>query len=327
MGHGFEVAQTSFTILTAADMSELVTPQEVMASQREAFLALSSGKAQMAPRLLLPITQASSTFCYLARLSASSPTVCKVGSVVPANLARGLPTVSAIVMVLDPITGHPLALLDGETVTNLRTVAASGVVASSLAPEAKVLAVIGWGAQGRRHAALLSHVMRAREVRVFDAHAQVVPGPGDRLHGELRVTRSARQAVNGADLVVTCTTSHEPVVKGSWLAPGALVMSLGSFAPDRQEVDEATVRMSRVVVDHRETALQQAGPIVAALKSGGLLAEQVAEIGDLLANPNPVAEQTRTFYNSVGVGIQDAAVVSLLLERAAEAGVGQRIEW
>jgi ornithine cyclodeaminase len=314
-------------MLRGDDIDGLVSIGEAIESQRAGFTALASGHAGLAPRVLLPGANASTSFCYVARMSDHSAAVSKFGSVVPANAARGTPTVSAIVVALDAETGRPTAIIDGEAVTTLRTVAASALAASTLAPTARRLAVIGWGRQGRRHAEVLSALLSPDEVRVFDPYTSAYDLESVTLTGTARVTRSVQEAVAGADLVVTCTTSSQPVLELPWLGAQATVISVGSFAPDRREVGDEVVAAARVVVDHRETALAQAGPLVQALASGVLDPDEVEEIGTLLTGGSTSSPAGLTYYNSVGIGIQDAAIVEVLLERAIRSGAGTWMPW
>jgi ornithine cyclodeaminase len=319
-------------MLRGDDIAGLVSIEEAVESQRAGFAALATGEAGLAPRVLLPGADSSTSFSYVARMSDRSAAVTKFGSVVPANASRGRPTVSAIVVALDPGTGRPAAIIDGEAVTALRTVAASALVASTLAPDTRRLAVIGWGRQGRRHAEVLSAGLSPDEVRVFDPYVTAYGLESVDLTGTVSIAHSVAEAVAGADLVVTCTTSTEPVVELSWLAPGATVLSVGSFAPDRREVGDDIVTAARVVVDHRDTALVQAGPIVHALAAGMLEHDRIEEIGavltgTVLSGTGSSSPGGVTYYNSVGVGIQDAAIVELLLERAIRSGAGTWVPW
>lgn len=307
------------------EIDVLLDAAAVVESQRQAFVALEDGSGQLAERLLLPNAADQSTaFCYAARLSPETGPVCKFGSVNPANADAGLPSVSATVLVLDPVTGRPRALMDGEALTTARTAAASALAARSLAvPSASTLAVLGAGVQAAAHVRALAGVLPLEVVRLHSRSPDRAASTADRLAEEtglqVRAVDSARKAVEGAAVVVTATTSRTPVLEASWLAPGCLVVTVGSFAPDRVEVGEDVVRRSDVlVVDHVPTAAAQSGALVNALAGGALRVDELAGLGAVLlgASPGRRSAEDVVLYTSVGLGIQDAAVAWLVLQAA-----------
>jgi len=305
-------------LLSAADVHAVFDVGTAIESQRAAFGALGRDEALLAPRALLPAGD-DVAFCYLSRLPGTGP-VAKFGSVNAGNPGRGLPSVHAMVTVLDPEDGTPAAIIEGTSVTTLRTAAASAVAIDHLAaPGASRLAIIGCGVQGRAHVDAIAAVRELSEVRLFSR----TPAAAEALAADVggRVAASAREAVAGADMVALCTTSEKPVVEGAWLSPGCTVVSVGSFAPDRSEVDGELLAMaSAIVVDDVETSLEQAGSIVA----GGLSAGDLISLGAVVAG---LAGARRgagdiVFYNSVGLGVQDTAAAARIVERARAEGVG-----
>ncbi|MEU8803594.1 ornithine cyclodeaminase family protein [Spirillospora sp. NPDC048819] len=319
-------------LLSAADVRAVFDLPAAIASQREAFGALGRGEARLAPRLLLDGPGGDVAFCYVSRLPGTGA-VSKFGSVNPGNAARGLPTVAALVTVQDPVDGRPVAIIEGDAVTTLRTSAASAVAADHFAlPDASRLAVIGCGVQGRAHVRAMAEVRPIARVALAcrDPEACGVAAElSDELGIPVEAAASARDAVEGAQIVVTATTSREPVVLGAWLRPGCTVLSVGSFAPDRAEVDDGVVtRAAAVVVDHVPTALEHAGPVVAAVRAGHLSPERVRPLGPVVAGLAAGRESGGdiVFYNSVGVGVQDTAAASVIVGRAREAGIGRVVE-
>ena len=315
-------------MLRAAEIESLVSVGDAVETQRRAFVSLASGQALLAPRLLIPGPDDSFGFVYSSRNSGDGDLVVKAGSLVPGNPARGLDTISAVVLVLDSATGQPKALLDGAAVTDLRTVAASAAVAQALCPTPTKVAVIGFGPQGRSHARVLSRILRPAQLTVWarTATADAVQSLG--LRGAT-LADSVDEAVADADLVVLCTTSRDPVIELGSLTSTATVLSLGSVAPDRREVGPDIVGSARIVVDDVDAAMRQAGPIVHALDSGIIGRDQLETIGDVMRQADATTTQPArlTYYNSVGVGVQDAAVVELILDRAAETGRGETWNW
>jgi ornithine cyclodeaminase/alanine dehydrogenase-like protein (mu-crystallin family) len=319
-------------MLGREDLLEVLDLPDVIASQEAAFLALAGGTAQLGPRVLLP-EGSDVAFSYAARLSSETGPVCKFGSVNPGNAARGLPSVSALVVLLDPVTGRPRALLDGEAITTLRTPAASVVAVRALAREgAARVAVLGCGVQGRAHARALAAEPGITEVTMwspYPAERAAAVAELDPLAGvAVRAATTVGAALADADIIVTATTSREPVLSAAQLLAGATVISVGSFAPDRREVGDDLVGTARVIVDDVTTAVTQAGSIVHALATGALHVDQMSSLGDVLSGGiGRRDEHELVLYTSVGLGLQDAAAGWLAVSRADAAGRGRAVAW
>ncbi|NLT27131.1 MAG: ornithine cyclodeaminase family protein [Microbacteriaceae bacterium] len=314
---------------TDDEVAELLTPAVVLESQRAAFTALARGEAVLAPRVLVPGADDAVAFSYVARLTPESAAVSKLGSVNPANSARDLPLISATVHVLDAETGHPAATIEGETLTTLRTAAASALAAQALAkPGARTLGIIGAGVQARAHALALADALELDEIRIAGRSLDHAKDLARELDEQLPVpVRSVVHEKAGAcDIVVTCTTSFEAVVETAWVRPGATVISVGAFAPDRQELPASLVdRADRIVVDHRPTSAAQSGPVVTAIEAGSLAADDLVELGDVLIDEagGRGGDDEIVLYFSVGVGIQDAAAAEALLRAAGPSDAAQ----
>ncbi|MFC8430649.1 ornithine cyclodeaminase family protein [Streptomyces sp. NPDC057253] len=313
--------------LSGEQVTRLLDVDAAIASQRAAFTALGSGTADLPAKIMHPSRfDDSVVFAYVSRLSADSGAVAKFGSVNPGNAAAGLPTIHAVVTVLDPETGRLAAVMDGTAVTTLRTAAASAVAVDALAgPDSTDLAVLGSGTQALAHVRAISRVRDLKSVRLWS------PTPHHRTRAARTLTDlgfpveavgSAEEAVSGASLVAACTLSSTPVVHGAWLAPGCTVVSVGSFEPTRREADaevlRRAVRSGAVVVDDPVTAAEHAGPVVAALEAGEPI--RLVALGDVLTGratartgPGDIV-----YYNSVGLGIQDAAAAWAVVRAARE---------
>lgn len=321
-------------LLRADDVFELFSLRAAIESQRQAFKAHGRGETQL-QRALLDGPDDSTTFSYASRLSAGSGPVAKFGSVVPANELKGLPVVSAIVMALDGVDGRPAALIDGTAITSLRTSAASAVAAEALCISgSKDLAVVGTGVQGQAHVRAIVHQLDIRSVRIWgplDLQSQLAATELTQSLGvPVTAVDSAERAVANAQVVVTCTTSASPVIKASWLIPGATVISVGSFAADRFEVgDDLLARSDAIVVDDIRIATEQAGPIVRGLDAGLINPTDLVSLGELVCGVRAGrrADTDIVYYNSVGLGIQDAAAAWTIINAARATGRGQIIQW
>ncbi|MFI9168691.1 ornithine cyclodeaminase family protein [Streptomyces lincolnensis] len=323
---------TDDILFLAADrVEQLLDLDTAIRSQRAAFTALGRQEADLPAKIMHPSRfDDSVVFAYLSRLSADSGAVAKIGSVNPGNAAAGLPTVHAVITVLDPLTGRLAAVLDGTAVTTLRTAAASAVAVDALArPDAVDLAILGSGTQALAHARAIARVREVKSVRLWSPTPAHRARAAETLAGELDLpvepTTTAEAAVTGASVVAACTLSTTPVVRGRWLADGCTVVSVGSFEPGRSEVDAEVLRRAAargaVVVDDPETAAHHAGPVVDALREGLLTMEDLVPLGAVLTGRRRArtGPEDIVVYNSVGLGIQDAAAACAVVEAAGGA--------
>lgn len=330
-------------ILSESDVEALFTLDVAHTAAREAFEALGRGDAVLPERLLVPGRGDDVAFCYAARTAPGAPAVSKFGAVHPGNASRGLDAVNALLTVLDGETGRPAAVMGATALTTRRTAAASAVAVEALSPDdAGDLAVIGSGAQALAHLQAIARVRALTRVRV----ASRTPAGARKLAarwndeapvGAVRAEACAgtEEAVRGANVVVTATTATSPVLADAWVGDAALVVTVGSFSAERSELPGSLVARSRVVVDHRETALADAGCIVQAVASGALDPAGLETLGEVLvlaAQADADAAQERrppvrpTVYASVGVGAQDAAAAAAVMAAARAEARGSRIE-
>jgi ornithine cyclodeaminase/alanine dehydrogenase-like protein (mu-crystallin family) len=243
----------------------------------------------------------------------------KIVTVMPGNAARGLPTIHALVVWIDAATGRPLAIVDGATVTAMRTGAASGVATRILAStDAETLTVIGAGAQAEWQIRAVLAVRPIRRVHVVGRDEGRTAAFAERMAGVTRVSVAATSdreaAVREADVVCCATTSSEPVFDAAWLRPGAHVNGIGAFRIGMVELPPALFGQASVVaVDSRAAALAEAGDLVAAIGAGLVAQSDLLEIGSLqpdwAASRDPSAI---TAFKSVGLAIQDVAATELI---------------
>jgi ornithine cyclodeaminase/alanine dehydrogenase-like protein (mu-crystallin family) len=326
--------ESTLLLLGRQEIEALLDLPSVVATQRAVFTQLESGTAQLGARTLLPNEEDGSiVFSYAARLNPAEAAVCKFGSVVPGNKQRGLPIIAAIVVALHPETGRPVAVLDGEAITNARTAAASVVAAQALAaPPIRRIGILGAGIQGRSRARAFAAEFAPSSIAIWSPDAEQTWEAALALSrdtgGSVVPASAARAAVTDADIVITCTHSRAPILSAAWCSPGTTVISVGSFAPDRREVGLDLLAQARIFVDHVPTATVQAGPIIEALRDAALGVDQIHSIGSVLVGRTLArthADQL-VFYNSVGLGVQDAALTGLLLSRAAATEAGRHVD-
>ena len=291
-------------VLSRRDVETLLDLDELIDALARAHAELSAGDASMPPRIaaFAPVGLLGAMPAYLP----SAGLGCKLVSLFPQNTDRE--THQAAIMLFEPDTGSPLALLDGTYITAMRTAGAAALSTKLLAREdAKVLAVLGTGVQGRAAVDMFQRVRAFTEVRVAG-------------RGEFEA------AVRGADVVAATTAAEEPVVHAEWLSPGTHVTSVG-YHPPGSELDPAIVERADVVcVELRDSSF--AAPPAGAVELAGVDPEQAVELGELVAGSRPGRESDAeiTLYKSVGVAIQDLAAAALVLRAARERNIGQEFE-
>ncbi len=270
--------------------------------------------------------------------------------VFPDNPSRGLDTHLGAVLLHSGETGELLAVVNASAITAIRTAAVSAVATKLLArPDASVLAILGFGVQGRSHLEAIPLVRPIREVRVYTRSGERASGPqspgvspGDRGSRAGRPTAaggtpalhwasSAQEAVRGADIVVTATSSREPVLHRSWLSPGVHINAVGSSMAAARELDSDTVAAASLFVDRRESTVHESGDYLSALREGAIAGPEHirAELGELLlgrAEGRKSAEEI-TLFKSLGLAIEDLAAAAFLYEKARESGAGTLVEF
>lgn len=243
----------------------------------------------------------------------------------PSNPARGLDAHQGLVMLFDHETGIPTAVLDASAVTEIRTAAVTAAATRALAREdARVLAILGAGVQGRAHIRAFKGVRDWAQIRVYAptaAHAQALG---------VTVAGSAREAVEGADVVVVATSSREPVLSREWLSPGAHVNAVGASSPSAREIDVETVAASALFCDSRESLRNEAGEFMLAIEQGAIAGEDHvrAELGEIFAGLRPGRrdDSELTLFRSLGVAVEDLAAAQLAVASARRNGVGTEVE-
>ncbi len=327
----------SMLVLSRTEVEGLLDLGELIEALSAAMEDLSAGRASVPSRVAAVVDDQDAFLASMVSYSpAANALAAKLVSVFPNNAGGRLPTHQAVICVFDPMSGEPVALMDGTYITAMRTAAGSALATRLLArPDAALMAVLGTGVQARAHARLIPRVRRLREVRVAGRNPASARALAQELSGELEAPVLAvgtyAEALRGADIVCATTHSTDPVVRRDWLTPGVHVNSVG-YNPASRELDDATVADAFVVVESRAAALAPfpSGPndLTQPLLAGVIGAEHVrAEVGELVAGTREgrtSAEQI-TLYKSVGVGVQDAAAAGLVLAAAKQRGVGRVI--
>ncbi len=323
-------------ILTDEDVKILLEMREVVEAVEMAFREKGLGRIQMPRKSYLFFDKYEGDLRVMpSYLEALDVSAVKIVNSHPRNRSKyGLPTVMAVVVLVDPKSGFPMAVMSGSWLTAMRTGAAGGVAAKYLAREdSETLCFIGAGTQARTQLMALNVVLRAiKHVKVYDIDeraskdfaefsSMVVEGL------RVEVCRTPKEAVEGADIITTATPSREPIVMDEWVGKGVHLNCVGADAPGKEEIDPRILLRAKVVVDDVEQAVH-GGEINVPIAKGLFKREQIyGELGEIVAGLKRGRERADeiTVFTSTGLAIQDAVTAKLAYDKALAMGLGMRI--
>jgi ornithine cyclodeaminase len=329
-------------ILNAAEVRRALPMDEAVGAMKEAFAALAAGRVVIPQRAHLPVARHAGVSLIMPSFvddadPHSAALAVKVVSVFDNNQAQGLARIQAAILVLDPATGQPQALLEGATLTAIRTAAACGAATDLLARrDSRILVIFGAGVQARGHLEAICAVRPIEEVRICSrtpakVAALIAEYAGRPQSGARLVAVNApRDALQDADIVCATTTSKVPIFNDADVPEGVHINAVGSFTRDAREIPPETVRRALVVVDSRDAAWQEAGDLIQPLEAGLIDRDHIhAELGELVLGKKPGRTEERqiTFFKSVGLAVQDAVAARHALDHARRLGLGREVEW
>lgn len=318
-------------ILTRQDVEKALPMPQAIEAVKRAFAQLSAGQADMPLRTALDVPRHNGVTLFMpAYLPHDDAMALKIVSVFDDNPHKGLPLIHALVVVVDAETGAPAAVMDGTYLTALRTGAASGAATELLArPNARVAAIFGAGAQGHVQLEAVCAARPIEEAWIYDVESEraerYADEMGQLLGRDVWVAATPAQAVRRADVICTATTSSSPVFDDADLRPGTHINAIGAYTPQMQEIPPQTVLRAKVVIDHHEAALAEAGDLLIPMNRGLMSADHVyAELGEIVVGDKPGRESPEeiTLFKSVGVAVQDVAAAAAVLEAAQTMGLG-----
>lgn len=322
-------------ILTEADVRTLLPMDECVDAMAEVFRTLSRGDALQPLRSLMRIPDKSGLLGLMpAYLGEPRSMGIKVVSVMPGNHGTKYDAHQGVVLLFEAVHGCLLAVMDASSITQIRTGAASGLATRLLSREdAGDLAILGSGVQAVSHLEAMRTVRRLRRVRVWSRNAEharhFAAHESARTGLRVETVASAREAVEGADLVCTTTSSRTPVLEGAWLAEGAHVNAAGACFPDTRELDTEAMRRARLYTDRRESLMNEAGEFLIPRAEGAITDGHVrGEIGELMAGKVQGRESPRdvTLFKSLGLAIEDLAAANHIHRAAVARNVGIEVE-
>ena len=326
-------------VLREQEIRRLLDPASCLKAVEEAFTAYATGGASLPAVINLNVEEHQGEVHIKAgHLRHGSHYAVKIASGFQGNPAKGLPQNDGMVLVFDAKTGVPVAiLLDNGFITEQRTGAAGAVAAKHLARrDARVVGMVGCGNQARYQIESLALVRRPEEVRIYGRRPDRARACADEMARHRGMPEgcrfvavpTVREAVEGADIVVTVTPSREPLVRAEWLSPGAHVTAVGSDGPDKRELHTDVLRRAdRIVADSRDQCLRL-GEIHHAVAEGAIPASRIdSELGEITAGRRPgrSTDAEITVCDLTGVGVQDVAAATVVMTRARAEGLGQTL--
>jgi thiomorpholine-carboxylate dehydrogenase len=279
---------------------------DLIPTMEKALIDFSVGKVTQPVRQVIPVDPPGGFYGMMPALTPEGLGQ-KIVTFYPPNAEKNFPTHMAIILLNDPETGAPIAVMDGRLITEMRTAAVSAAATKLLAPkDTKVLAILGSGVQARSHVEALRLVRQFEEVRVWSPNKS----HAENFAKEIGATvMSVEGAVRGADVVVTATSSKMSILRGAWLKSGCHVNAVGACRPDWRELDDDAMA-NAVFVDSREAAMKESGDVILSR------AKIYAELGEAFAGKVPSRANETTIFKSLGMAVEDISA-ALLVYRSA----------
>ena len=281
---------------------------DLIPAMEKALIDFSTGKVTQPVRQVIAVDPPGGFYGMMPALTPEGLGQ-KIVTFYPPNAEKDLPTHMATILLNDPQTGAPLAVMDGRLITEMRTAAVSAAATKLLAPkDAKMLAILGSGVQARSHVDALRLARQFEETRVWSPNKS----HAEQFAGEIGAqAMSAEDAIRDADVVVTATSSKTPVSHGTWLKSGCHVNAVGACRPDWRELDDNAMR-NVVFVDSREAAMKESGDVILSR------AKIYAELGEAFAGKVPPRGSETTIFKSLGMAVEDVAAALLVYRSATQ---------
>ncbi len=311
--------------VSRAEVPGLLSMPDCMAAMADVLAGLARGEAILPLRQVFRFPDGHGAFAAMpAMLTATGAVGIKAITVVPGNHGTALDSHQGAVLLFEAGHGELLAVLDASSITALRTAAVSGVATRALAREdAGDLAILGSGVQALTHLEAMAAARPLRRVRAWSRDpanvATFVKHARKRLEIAVEGVASAQDAVDGADIVCTVSAAREPVLHAAWVAEGAHVNAVGASLRTDRELDSDLVAASRLFVDRRESAQNEAGDFLIPKAEGRFGDDHIrGELGEVLVGslPGRTGPREITVFKSLGLAVEDVAAAQALFENA-----------
>lgn len=321
-------------VLNSNDIESILFMRDVISLVENAFREKGFGRVQMPPKVYLFFSRYDGDLrampAYFEGLDIAGV---KIVNSHPMNPTRyGLPTVMAVIYLVDPRSGRPLCIMDGTLITGMRTGGAAGVATKYLGRrDSRVVGIIGAGFLARFHLEAFINVISVERVKIYDvirSKAEDFAKRYSSIYGiDIEVANDVREAVYGVDVLATLTPSREPIVRSEWISEGMHINAMGADAPGKEELDPDILRRAKIVVDDMEQAIHS-GEINVPISRGIIRREDIyGELGEIVAGikPGRTSDREITVFDSTGLAIQDVIVAWHVYKEAEKRGIGRII--
>jgi alanine dehydrogenase len=321
--------------LSEKNIHSLITMREAINLMKDAFRQISEHRAVFPLRTGIDIPDHNANALFMPVYSSESNLIgMKLVTLFNNNPLKDLPLIHALVVLMDGQTGEPLAVMDGEYITALRTGAASGLATEYLARvDAEVAGIFGAGIQGHTQIEAICTVRKIKHVHIFDTNPEHAKKFADYIQKKFNIPaeiEADNSAAGNCDIICTATSSTKPVFEDAAIKDGTHINAIGTYQPDKRELPEETVIRAKVVVDQRQACLKEAGDLLIPLKKGKMRASHIyAELGELVnnskegrSNPSEIS-----IFKSVGNAVQDVVVAGAIYKKAVDTGTGTEIHF
>jgi ornithine cyclodeaminase/alanine dehydrogenase len=325
-------------LLSRKDVESVLTMEDCLSVVENAFAELAGGNAVMPQRAVIRVAEHKGLYLGMPAYIGGGMDALglKVVTVYPDNPKnKNLPTIMGTLILCDATTGQAVAVMDAGYLTAVRTGAASGVATKYLArDDSETCVIFGAGGQARKQLEAVNIVRPLKKIQVIDpvtkTRDKFVAEMGEALGVDVGAAEDVKAAVEQSDIVITASSSHDPLFDGNWLQPGTHVNNIGSHTPDARELDTTTVKRSKFVADLKEANMAEAGDLLIPIKEGAITEDHVyASLGDLVTGAKPGRENPEeiTVFKSCGLAIQDVSTAAAVYRAALARGAGTKFDF
>jgi len=327
------MSDKNILFLSEKDIKSVISMKETIHLMKDAFMQISQGKVNIPLRTHLDIVKHEAGALFMPAHSDDSDLISlKLVTVFKNNAKMNIPLIHALVILMDGANGQPLAVMDGEYLTAIRTGAASGLATDLLSRNnASTLGIFGAGVQGKTQIIAVCTVRKIDKIVIFDKNPDAAASLVEFCNNELNIVTefgSSRNQILDCDIICTATSSSDPIFSDSEIKEGVHINAIGAYQRDKREIPGATIQRSKLVVDQRSACLNEAGDIIISIRKNLIHEKHIyAELGEIV-NGDKAGRSDKTevtVFKSVGNAAQDLITAGFIFKKSIKSGIGTTI--